>query len=235
VWRTHFGTDRSELIGHKLDPDKLEAKVPKNLSALDMHLSMLEPLFQESDNLWVFSTETPSLADISLYYQLDWGNEIAAGRGISNLTGGGTPDTNTQGAAPVFNCKRYPALYDWFTTMRSYMQHLPSTETRTEEADDVIRQLRDYEPASAEPVMVPTAAPSHVKLDAQNGLVPGTQVSVAPDDTGRADPTLGTLIALSTEEIVIKPLELDSEVTVPVNVHFPRLGFTVRPILTAKL
>ena len=38
VWRTHFGTDRAGLIGHKLNPDKLEAKLPQNLSGLDMHL-----------------------------------------------------------------------------------------------------------------------------------------------------------------------------------------------------
>ena len=38
VWRTHFGTDRARLIGHKLNPDKLEAKIPRNLSGLDLHL-----------------------------------------------------------------------------------------------------------------------------------------------------------------------------------------------------
>jgi hypothetical protein len=38
VWRTHFGIDRSGLIGHKLDPNKLEAKIPRNLSSLDLHL-----------------------------------------------------------------------------------------------------------------------------------------------------------------------------------------------------
>lgn len=38
VWRTDFATDRAGLIGHKLDPDKLEAKLPRNYSNLDMHL-----------------------------------------------------------------------------------------------------------------------------------------------------------------------------------------------------
>jgi hypothetical protein len=38
VWRTDFGTDRAGLIGHKLDPVKLEAKLPRNYSNLDMHL-----------------------------------------------------------------------------------------------------------------------------------------------------------------------------------------------------
>jgi len=38
VWHTRFGTDRAGLIGHKLNPDKLEAKIPRNLSGLDLHL-----------------------------------------------------------------------------------------------------------------------------------------------------------------------------------------------------
>lgn len=38
VWRTSFGVDRAELIGHKLDADKLEAKLPQNLANLDLHL-----------------------------------------------------------------------------------------------------------------------------------------------------------------------------------------------------
>lgn len=133
VWRTRFGEDRAGLIGHKLDPAKLEKKVPGNLAGLDMHLSILEPLFREADRAgkgggksgpWIFSTERPSLADISLYYQLDWGQEIAAGRNISNLTGGGTADTNTAGASSVLNAERYPALCAWFDRFRQFVDGL---------------------------------------------------------------------------------------------------------------
>ena len=37
------------------------------------------------------------------------------------------------------------------------------------------------------------------------------QVSAAPDDTGRDDPTLGTLVALSLEEVVIQLREIKGE------------------------
>ena len=56
-------------------------------------------------------------------------------------------------------------------------------------------------------------------------------------------PTLGTLLALSPEEVVIKPAELDGEGEgsvlgaggpVDVRVHFPRLGFVVRPTATRR-
>ena len=50
--------------------------------------------------------------------------------------------------------------------------------------------------------------------------------------TDTASPTVGILIDLSPEEIVIKPLALEgaaAAATVDVRVHFPRLGFVVKP------
>lgn len=51
-----------------------------------------------------------------------------------------------------------------------------------------------------------------------------------------SSPTIGTLLALSPEEIVIKPQQLgDTPATIDVRVHFPRLGFVVRPQRSARL
>jgi len=49
-------------------------------------------------------------------------------------------------------------------------------------------------------------------------------------------PTIGTLVALTPEEIVIKPQKLEDAATpIDVRVHFPRLGFVVRPVRGQKL
>lgn len=49
-------------------------------------------------------------------------------------------------------------------------------------------------------------------------------------------PTIGALLALTTEEIVIAPRELDDvRNPIDVRVHFPRLGFVVRPVQREKL
>jgi glutathione S-transferase len=102
VWRTQFGRDRAGLIGHVLDADKLEKKVDGNLGRLDLQLGLFEDWLAEGKGRgWLFDTETPSMADVSLYYQLDWGKEIASGKGIGDLTGGGTEDTNTVGMGEV--------------------------------------------------------------------------------------------------------------------------------------
>jgi glutathione S-transferase len=243
VWRTHFGVDRAELIGHRLDPAKLEAKVPSNLSGLDMHLSMFEAHFAENGpGGWVFSTPKPSLADVSLFYQLEWGNDIAKGRGIANLTRGGTEDTDGEGASSVFNEGRYPRLGDWYKRILVAIAGLPDVETRIEGSDMVaarqaIEQLNQYPKRGAE-YMVKTPAGQHVELDAKTGLVvgQGLRVSIAPDDTGRDDPTIGTLVGLSPEETVIEPSKLDGEdAFVDVAVHFPRIGFVIKPLREAKL
>lgn len=235
VWRTSFGEDRAELIGHKLDADKLEKKVPENLSRLDMQLSILEPLFANEDTPWIFSTSSPSLADISVYYQLSWGSDIAAGKLISNLTGGGTSDTNNVGATAVFNAKRYPALFTWYTTMTRYIENLSSTEKKDPDFKEVVQLMKDSPSLGKKSLLLPTPRSSHVELDQKTGLVEGAMVSVAPDDTGRSDPTVGTLITMSPEEVVIKPMPLERPAEVDVRVHFPRLGFTVRPVDRAKL
>lgn len=182
VWRTDFGKDRARLIGHKLDADKLEKKVPNNLSNLDLHLSLFEDLFTDADGGWIFSTPRPSAADIALWYQLNWGMDISAGKGIYNLTGGGTMNTAEEGAKSVFNESRYPKTWQWFEKFRAYMDNLPVTE-KLVSAAEAIENLKSS--AEAVAVMLPTPAAAHAALDGQNGLLVGALVSVAPDDTGR--------------------------------------------------
>ncbi|KAF2765645.1 hypothetical protein EJ03DRAFT_205175 [Teratosphaeria nubilosa] len=235
VWRTSFGQDRAGLIGHKLDPDKLEKKVPANLMSLDMQLSILEPLFDNRNTPWIFSTRSPSLADISVYYQLSWGSDIAAGRLINNLTGGGTEDTNTAGAEAVFNAKRYPALYTWYRTFQRYIDNLLDVEDKYPDFAQVLEQIKRSPVLGRRSLLLPTPRSVHAALATKIGLREGVTVSVAPDDTGRDDPTIGTLVALSPEEIVIKPQALETLAAVETRIHFPRVGFVVKPVDQAKL
>jgi glutathione S-transferase len=239
VWRTHFGTDRANLIGHQLDPDKLARKLPQNLSGLDLQLSLLEGLFTTSAKHWIFDGPGPSAADIALWYQLDWGEKISRGEGIADLTGGGTKDGDGEGVQSVLNAERYPGLLAWFDRVKLHFDALPSTETRVDRGDErganeVLARLGRGASACAgeENVpLIPTPAGPHAALDARNGLVPGVQVSVSPDDTGRESPTVGTLVALTPEEVVISPQTIDGrEAAVgPVRIHFPRIGFVIRP------
>jgi len=235
VWRTSFSEDRAGLIGHTLDPDKLEKKIPENMSRFDMQLSLLEPLFDHNDSPWVFSTSAPSLADLALYYQLWWGTEVAKGHLINSLTAGGTEDTDTEGAAAVWNAQRYPGLFTWYRTMQRYLDNLPSVENKDPALGEVVQHIKQSPSLGRRSLLLPTPRSSHADLDRKCGLVEGSLVSIAPDDTGMNDPTIGTLVTMSPEEIVIKPQVLDKTPDVEVRVHFPRLGFVIRPVDRAKL
>jgi glutathione S-transferase len=237
VWESQFGVDRAQLIGHKLDSEKLKAKVPQNLAAFDLHLSLLESVFKTSgrEGNWIFTTERPSLADVSLYYQIRWGVDIASGRGIYNLTGGGTRDTSEDVTKDVWNEQRYPGLWRWFYEFEKYINSLPDLEVVVKDGDHAWKQaLKETELWKEDDVVVPAAAQPHQDLDAQRGLKPGVVVGVVPDDTGRGDPTSGKLIATGVEEVVIEP---ETKGELEVRVHFPRLGFVVKRtgLVEAKL
>ncbi|KAK5051592.1 hypothetical protein LTR84_003244 [Exophiala bonariae] len=240
VWRTHFGQDRSNLIGHTLDAEKLAQKIPLNLSDLDLHLSILEPLLQDG-KYWLFGTQKPSAADIGLFYQLDWGEKISRGEGVNDLTGGGAPDGDGEGMQLVFNSDRYPALSAWFQRFKDYVNALPSTEQRVERDDDAsIQQMLDMirsKALQATTPLIPTPATSLESLHHRNGLLLGSQVSIAPDDTGRGSPTVGDLIAITAEEVVISPQDIGGNVPSvgEIRIHFPRLGFVTRPVTKSRL
>ena len=228
VWVSQFGVDRAQLIGHKLDAEKLKAKVPQNLAALDLHLSMLEPAFSDKFAKWMFPTETPSLADISLYYQIRWGVDIASGKGIYDLTGGGRSDTENNVTASVWNERRYPGLWRWLSRFESYIASLPDLEIVVPKSDTTwkkrVTKARLWDD---DRMLVPAAAGTHGVLDRQRELLPGVMSSVTPDDTGRGDPTVGRLVKVGVEEIVIEP---EKKGEIEVRVHFPRLGFVIKAV-----
>ncbi|EME83104.1 uncharacterized protein MYCFIDRAFT_188248 [Pseudocercospora fijiensis CIRAD86] len=236
IWRSSFGTDRAQLIGHKLDPDKLEKKLPENLTKYDHQLSMLEPLFAETDGPWIFSTPTPSLADITLYYQFRWGNKIASGEGVYSLTMKDARDSKENGSAPVFNPQRYPGIHAWYKRMERYFDELPLTEEdKSNDLESVLEQMKKAPTPGPKSMLLPTPRSVHKELSEKIGLKEGARVSVTPSDTGRADPTIGTLVALSPEEVVIKPKQLEKAAAVDVRIHFPRTEFVIRPVNEANL
>lgn len=234
VWRSKFGRDRENLVGHKIDAERLGAKVPMFKSKLDMHFSMLEPLFQPKSD-WIFNTKEPSLADIALYEHLAWGDDLASGRGLYNLSGGELQNTNAEGIDFALNERRYPGLTSWFKRFRSLIDNLPLTETKPSDTADILENIQQLEEPVDAPNLLPTPAPSFSELDEHNGLRLGSLVTVYPDIMGKDSPIVGTLVALGPEEIVLRPDQLESPARISVNAHFPRLGFEIKSGTGSKL
>ena len=191
IWASAFGRDREGLIGHKIDAKKLGKKIPENLAKLDMQLSMLEPLFaggegEEGRGSWVFGTATPSLADVSVFYEMKWGYDIASGRLTEDITAKEMKDGELEGMGPVFNAERYPGVWNWYKSMERYFENLPSTEEVSENfAGEVEQRMTEAPLMGAKSLLLPTPRSSLVELDAKCGLTEGALVSVAPADTGK--------------------------------------------------
>ncbi len=185
IWASAFGRDREGLIGHPIDAEKLGKKIPENLSKLDQQLSMLEPLFDSGDKSFIFSTESPSLADISLYYELKWGEDIAKGKYTEGITAGETKDAELEGAEPVLNAQRYPGLFRWYKMIELYFNNLPSTEESCKDFEEVVKKMKDSHTLGPRSLLLPTPRSTHADLDKKTGLTEGALVSIAPDDTGR--------------------------------------------------
>lgn len=195
----------------------------------------------------MFDGHSPSAADVALWYQLDWGEKISRGEGIGDLTGHQTTDGDGEGMSSVFNRERYPGLTAWFERVKTFFDGLPSTETRVERGDEegvkvALAQLKQSPFLETIPLLPtpagPTPAGPHLQLDTRNGLVPGVEVSIAPDDTGRDSPTIGRLVVITPEEVVITPQKTGGgpgPSVGEVRIHFPRIGFAVRPVGQGKL
>lgn len=159
--------------------------MPENLSRLDLQLSLFEPLLAETGGPWIFSTSTPSLADISIYYQLLWGEDISSGRYSDNISEGEVQnDTPGEVISEVFNSERYPAVVTWYRRMRAYFEELPSTEKKLN-IEQVLDEMKRSPSLGPRSLLLPTPSSAHTGLNEKIGLQEGALVSVVPDDTGR--------------------------------------------------
>ena len=243
IWRTAFGTDRAGLIGHVLDPDKLEAKVPENLGRMEMQLNLLEPLF--AGGKFIFRTEKPSLADVALFYQLKWGREVSRGELVADLTAGGNDDlvgSGLEGMDTVFTAERFPNLWAWFDKMMGAIAGIDDVGDErcamervvelgdTRGVEEVTRRIREADLPREISVVLTGANAWNQELDARVGIAVGKRVRIAPDDTGMNDPVFGRLVGGSSEEVVVVTDEVEGKKRAvgECRVHFPRVGFVVR-------
>lgn len=208
VWRSRFGADRGRLIGHALDADKLEAKVPWNVAALDSWLSVLETQFGGGGGggeKWVCGTSAPGLADVALWAQVAWGVGIAVGRGVGDLTGYGAVDGGNDGVAERENARagewvgrvwceeRYPGLWRWFQEFEAFVEGSPVVEEVVDGVSDeekervVVERLAGLEEVGLRESMIGMPAGGEGALDDVVGLTKGTEVVITPDDTGRGE------------------------------------------------
>ncbi|EAU84754.2 hypothetical protein CC1G_00273 [Coprinopsis cinerea okayama7 len=155
---------------------------------------------------WLFDTQAPSLADISIHFVLAWALGFPA-------------------AKPLRQDGRFPLTHKWLSALTAYLKdhHQKPTVINGAEAGNLVFSS-PHEGYSIVGFDTTEAQRLGVKLN--------DVVSVTPDDTGRSYPTTGKLVALSTEEVVLEIVAKKGTV----RCHFPRLGYVIGiPKTVAKL
>ncbi|KAJ6515925.1 hypothetical protein C8R45DRAFT_1087065 [Mycena sanguinolenta] len=203
-----FLKDRETLApGGHIDVEAMIAQRGNCLSLLSSHLSLLEEQLSDGRD-WLFDTQSPSFADISVHFLLVW---------IKRLPGSET----------LLDANTIPKSVEWLARMTDYIEHLKQSQPAIPEMSGSDAAARIVA-ANFEPYTV-------VGFDGREadrlGLKAGDEVSVTrDDDTVHRFGTVGKLVALNREEFVIETKGSAGLV----RCHFPRIGFAAKLVSELK-
>ncbi|KAF8812403.1 hypothetical protein BYT27DRAFT_7239890 [Phlegmacium glaucopus] len=194
-----FLKDRGALRGVPIDLNTLSTNARTSQSVLSTHLSLVEEQLSDSRD-WLFDSELPSLADISVHFVLAWAKSF-----------------DRKGS--LFDIKRIPNTLQWINRLNEFLNKQKVTQAPAVKLDGLVAAQK-ITSSSHEPYSV-------VGFDlteaSRLGLKDGHMVQVTAEDNARNYHTVGKLVALNREEIV---LEVQGSKGL-IRCHFPRLGFTI--------
>jgi len=202
-----FIQDRSALRGGSINVEAMVAERGKSLSMLSTHLSLIEEQLSDGRE-WLFDTELPSLADVSVHFVYAW---VKTFRGVESL----------------FDANTFPKSLEWLARLTAYLGRLKQSQREVPKITGKDAAAR-IAAASFEPY---SSVGFDVREGARLGLKAGDEVSIAPDDSGRNFGTVGKLVALNKEEFVIETKGSAGLV----RCHFPRIMFTAKLAAKSKL
>ncbi|KAG5717171.1 hypothetical protein E4T56_gene10326 [Termitomyces sp. T112] len=204
-----FLDDRSSYIGGPIDVKAMTALQGKSLTTLSSHLALLEEQLNDGRE-WLFNSELPSLADITVHFIFTWVKKIGV-----------------RPAKSLVDTSNFPRTLSWLTRISDYLQSRQTGQAAVQSitGDHAAKTIVS---AAHEPYNV-------VGFNNQEagylGLKLNDYVQIAPDDTGKKFSTVGKLVGFNKEETVIEVQGSEGLL----RCHFPRLVYTVTNIRPHKL
>lgn len=194
-------------MGGSIDGKAFAAKRDLSISQLSSHLAFLEEQLRDGRE-WLFDTTVPGLADVSVHFTLAWLKTMKTSRA-------------------VWDIKRFPYTLKWLDRVSALLKEKKQAQGASSvlsgaSAADVIFASS---PEAQSVVGFDQVEAQRIKVNV------GNVVSVAPVDTGRTHPTVGKLVGLNLEEVVIEVTAAKGAL----KCHFPRLGYTIAGANSAKL
>ncbi|KAF9451685.1 hypothetical protein P691DRAFT_807033 [Macrolepiota fuliginosa MF-IS2] len=196
-----FVKDRSAFFGAPLDVNAIKASRPHTMSKLASHFALVEEQLSD-DREWLFNTELPSLADISVNFLLAWAAKF--------------PEVES-----LYDAREIPKTLKWLSRMSAHLEDKAHNQPSPRKlGGEEAAQLITSSPHESLSIV------SFITTEADRlQLRQGDEVKIAPEDTARNFPTIGKLVALNREEVII---QVQGQKGV-IHAHFPRLGFTIQP------
>ena len=201
-----FLKDRSEFMGGKLTSEGMDKGRPEAINEVKAAFELLEHGLLADGREWVLGTDGPRVADIEAIFPLHWVSEIP-------------------GALPtkIFSDFTYPKTMAWIKRFKQAVNEAQKSLGRVEKVsgEDAIK-LTTTSPWNESPGSVDKGD----SVVTAEGLNVGDLVTVWPTDSGASHKDTGSLVSLSSTEVVIESSARDAAGTV-LRVHAPRHGFRV--------
>lgn len=200
-----FLKDRGEFLGGKLTTEAMDKGRPDAINEIKRAFEFLEHGLLADGRDWVLGTDGPRVADIEAIFPLHWVSEIP-------------------GALPTeISDSTYPTTMAWINRFKQAVNGARKSLGRPEKVsgEDAVK-LITTSPWNESPGSVDKGD----SVAAAEGLKAGDMVTLWPTDSGASHKDTGTLLSLSSTEVVIETRAKDAAGTV-LRVHAPRHGFRV--------
>ncbi|RMZ72237.1 glutathione s-transferase [Pyrenophora seminiperda CCB06] len=194
--------DRQKLMGRKFTPEIMEAGRPDAAQHLRQAFDMLECTFLADGRDWILDTKEPSLADIDAIWPFVWL----------------MVDPRMKDSLPIkhFNADKYPKVFAWVERFVAEVERKKKELGKTTVLDSNSMGQR---------ILGTASSPEHVSFidDDMLGLKQGDDVKVFPSDYGQMGKTVGAIVGLTADEVVIRSSQ-------GVFMHFPRWNYTIKKV-----
>jgi len=195
-----FLEDRGAFMGVPIDLNVLSTNVGISQGVLSTHLLSVEEQLSDSRE-WLFDSELPSLADISVHFVLTWAKSF-----------------DRKGS--LFDIERIPNTLQWIDRLSQFLNKLKVTQTPPVRLDGLVAAQKIVSSSHESYSIVGFDSIEATRL----GLKEEQMVQVTAEDNSRNYHTVGKLVALNREEVV---LEVQGSKGL-IRCHFPRLGFSIK-------
>lgn len=196
-----FLDDRQKLMGgRRMTKELMEAWRPDGLQHIRQAFDLLENTFLADGRTWILGSAEPTLADIDAVWPFEW---MIMDRHMKECLPEGYINENI-----------YPKVFSWVRRFMSVIEKkkLEHAKPTRLTGDDVLKQILN---ATSSPDA--TGFNSHDPLDVHQGDL----VEAYPSDYGQMGRSVGHLVGLTTDEVVIRNSK-------GLYLHFPRWNFSIK-------